>query len=36
MGIKDIFCESGSPDALWEKYELNEKHMVKKAVKILK
>ena len=31
MGIKDIFCESGEPSALWEKYELNEKHMIKKA-----
>jgi len=35
MGIKDIFCESGDPEALWEKYELNEKHMVKNAKKIL-
>ena len=35
MGIKDRFCESGEPDALWEKYELNEKHMVKKAKKLL-
>jgi len=36
MGIKDIFCESGSPDDLWEKYELNEKHMVNFAKKLLK
>jgi len=36
MGIKDIFCESGEPDALWEKYELNEKHMIKFAKQILK
>ena len=35
MGIKDVFCESGSPAELWEKYELNEKHMVKKAQNIL-
>jgi transketolase len=35
MGIKDIFCESGEPVDLWEKYELNEKHMVKKAKKLL-
>ena len=36
MGIRDIFCESGSPDALWEKYELNDRHMVKKAKNLLK
>jgi transketolase len=36
MGIKDVFCESGSPAELWEKYELNEKHMVKKAQNLLK
>lgn len=36
MGIKDIFCESGDPADLWEKYELNEKHMVKKAKKLIK
>jgi len=36
MGIKDVFCESGSPTKLWEKYELNEKHMVKKAQNLLK
>jgi transketolase len=36
MGIKDIFCESGAPADLLEKYELNEKHMVKNAKKILK
>ena len=36
MGIRDIFCESGAPDALWEKYELNEKHMVKNAKKLLR
>jgi transketolase len=29
MGIKDIFCESGDPKDLLEKYELNEKHIVK-------
>lgn len=36
MGIKDIFCESGDPKDLLEKYELNSKHMVKNAKKILK
>ena len=36
MGIKDIFCESGEPEALMEKYELNARHMVKKAKKLLK
>jgi len=36
MGIKDIFCESGEPAELMEKYELNSKHMVKKAKKLLK
>jgi len=36
MGIKDRFCESGDPEDLWEKYELNEKHMVKKAKSLLK
>jgi len=36
MGIKDIFCESGDPADLLEKYELNSKHMVKKAKKLLK
>jgi transketolase len=36
MGIKDVFCESGAPADLWEKYELNEKHMIKKAQNILK
>jgi len=36
MGIKDIFCESGEPRDLLEKYELNEKHMIKNAKKLLK
>ena len=36
MGIKDRFCESGNPVDLLEKYQLNEKHMVKFAKKILK
>jgi len=36
MGIRDIFTESGEPEALLEKYKLNEKHMVRQAKKILK
>ena len=36
MGIKDTFCESGNPSDLLEKYQLNEKHMVKNAIKLLK
>jgi len=35
MGIKDVFCESGEPSDLLEKYELNSKHMIKKAKKML-
>ena len=35
MGIKDMFCESGSPPDLLEKYELNKDYMVKFAKKIL-
>ncbi len=35
MGIKDVFCESGDPTELLEKYELNEKHIVKNAKKLL-
>lgn len=36
MGIRDVFCESGDPADLLEKYELNERHMVNKAKKLLK
>jgi transketolase len=36
MGIKDTFCESGTPCDLLEKYQLNEKHMVKNVKNILK
>jgi transketolase len=36
MGIKDRFCESGSPPDLLEKYELNKNYMVKFAKKMLK
>ena len=35
MGIYDMFCESGEPDALLEKYKLNAKHLTKNAVKLL-
>ena len=36
MGVKDTFCESGEPEDLLEKYELNEKYMIKNAKKLLK
>ncbi len=36
MGIRDTFCESGTPNDLLEKYQLNAKHMVKNARNILK
>jgi transketolase len=36
MGIRDVFCESGEPSDLLDKYELNDKHMVKNAKKLLK
>jgi transketolase len=36
MGIKDVFCESGAPADLLEKYELNTKHIIKNAKKLLK
>jgi len=36
MGIKDVFCESGSPEDLLEKYELNEKYMIKNAENLMK
>ena len=36
MGIRDIFCESGDPKDLLEKYKLNTNHMIKNAKKILK
>lgn len=36
MGIRDVFCESGDPSDLLDKYELNDKHMVKNAKKLLK
>lgn len=36
MGIKDVFCESGEPKDLLEKYELNEQHIVKKIKTLIK
>jgi transketolase len=36
MGIKDVFCESGAPADLLEKYELNERYMIKNAENLLK
>jgi len=36
MGIKDRFCESGDPKDLLERYELNEKHIVKTAKILIK
>jgi transketolase len=36
MGINDIFCESGEPKDLLEKYKLNEKHLVTNAKNLLK
>ena len=36
MGIRDMFCESGDPEDLLEKYALNAKHMVKTVTSLLK
>ena len=36
MGIRDMFCESGDPKDLLEKYKLNKKYMVKNAKKLIK
>ena len=36
MGIKDRFCESGDPKDLLEKYGLNQKHMVKNIINLVK
>ena len=35
MGINDIFCESGDPKDLLEKYGLNEKHIVKTVKELM-
>ena len=36
MGIKDQFAESGTPEALFEKYGLTDKNIVKEALAMLK
>ena len=36
MGINDKFCESGDPKDLLEKYELNNKYIVKNAIDLFK
>jgi len=36
MGIRDIFCESGDPKDLLEKYKLNKKYMIKNAKNLIK
>jgi transketolase len=36
MGINDKFCESGNPKDLLEKYGLNQKHMIKNVINLLK
>ncbi|MFH1101542.1 MAG: transketolase family protein [Methanobacteriota archaeon] len=36
MGIQDIFCESGDPKDLLEKYKLNEKHIMNTVKDLLK
>ncbi len=36
MGVKDTFCESGDPEDLLEKYELNKKYMIKNAKRLIK
>ncbi len=36
MGIKDVFCESGSPSDLLKKYELNKEYIVNFAKNLLK
>ena len=36
MGVRDRFCESGSPKDLLEKYGLNEKHIIKNVQEMIK
>ena len=36
MGINDRFCESGDPKDLLEKYGLNQKHMVKNVINLIR
>ena len=36
MGVQDMFCESGEPEDLFEKYGLNTSHIMKTVRKLLK
>jgi transketolase len=36
MGVQDMFCESGEPEELFEKYGLSTAHIVKNVKKLLK
>lgn len=36
MGVDDVFCESGEPEELFEKYGLSTSHVVKTVKKLLK
>lgn len=36
MGVQDMFCESGEPDELFEKYGLSTPYIIKTAKKLLK
>jgi len=36
IGVQDMFCESGEPDELFEKYGLSSSHIVRKAKALLK
>jgi transketolase len=36
IGVQDMFCESGEPDELFEKYGLSTPHIVKTVKKLLK
>jgi transketolase len=36
IGVQDMFCESGEPDELFEKYGLNASHIVKTIKKLIK
>ncbi|MBN1280286.1 MAG: transketolase family protein [Candidatus Thermoplasmatota archaeon] len=36
IGVQDMFCESGEPDELFEKYKLSAKHIAKTITTLLK
>ena len=36
IGVQDMFCESGEPEELFEKYGLSSPHIIKTAKKLLK